>query len=49
MGRGPTSTGGIDRSKTQMPRKIRIILSEFGFGGEELVGPLETFDDPESR
>jgi putative intracellular protease/amidase len=27
-----------------MSRKILIILSEFGFWGEELVGPLETFD-----
>ena len=49
MGRGPTSTGGIERSKTQMPRKIRIILSEFGIGGQELVGPLEAFDGLESR
>jgi hypothetical protein len=49
MGRGLTSTGGIERSKTQMPRKICIILSEFGFGGQELVGPLEAFDGLESR
>ena len=49
MGRDLTSTGGIERSKTQMPRMIRIILSKFGFGGQELVGPLETFDGLESR
>ena len=24
--------------------KILIVLSEWGFWGEELVGPLETFD-----
>jgi len=27
-----------------MSRKILTILSEFGFWGEELIGPLETFD-----
>lgn len=27
-----------------MPKKILIILSEFGFWGEELIGPLEMFD-----
>src|ERR671919_380980 len=27
-----------------MPKKILIILSEYGFWGEELMGPLETFD-----
>jgi putative intracellular protease/amidase len=27
-----------------MPKKILIILSEYGFWGEELIGPLETFD-----
>jgi putative intracellular protease/amidase len=27
-----------------MARKILIILSEYGFWGEELIGPLETFD-----
>lgn len=28
-----------------MSRKILIILSEYGFWGEELIGPLETFDN----
>jgi putative intracellular protease/amidase len=27
-----------------MARKILVILSEYGFWGEELIGPLETFD-----
>ncbi|HCF29865.1 MAG TPA: type 1 glutamine amidotransferase domain-containing protein, partial [Cyanobacteria bacterium UBA11049] len=27
-----------------MTRKILIVLSEWGYWGEELVGPLETFD-----
>jgi len=27
-----------------MPKKMLIILSEYGFWGEELMGPLETFD-----
>ncbi len=27
-----------------MPKKILIVLSEWGYWGEELVGPLETFD-----
>lgn len=27
-----------------MTRKILIVLSEWGFWGEELIGPLETFD-----
>ena len=27
-----------------MSRKILIVLSEWGFWGEELIGPLETFD-----
>jgi putative intracellular protease/amidase len=27
-----------------MPKRILIILSEYGFWGEELMGPLETFD-----
>ena len=27
-----------------MKKKVLIILSEFGFWGEELIGPLETFD-----
>ncbi|MGK2857198.1 MAG: type 1 glutamine amidotransferase domain-containing protein [Thermoanaerobaculia bacterium] len=27
-----------------MARKILVILSEYGYWGEELVGPLETFD-----
>ncbi len=27
-----------------MAKKILIILSEYGFWGEELIGPLETFD-----
>jgi len=27
-----------------MSKKVLIILSEFGFWGEELIGPLETFD-----
>ncbi|HYQ92453.1 MAG TPA: type 1 glutamine amidotransferase domain-containing protein, partial [Candidatus Competibacteraceae bacterium] len=26
-------------------RKILIVLSEWGFWGEELIGPLETFDN----
>ncbi len=26
-------------------RKVLIILSEYGFWGEELIGPLETFDE----
>lgn len=26
-------------------RRILIGLSEFGFWGEELIGPLETFDN----
>ncbi len=26
-------------------RKILIVLSEWGFWGEELIGPLEVFDD----
>ncbi|MGB7249961.1 MAG: type 1 glutamine amidotransferase domain-containing protein [Phormidesmis sp.] len=25
-------------------KKVLIILSEWGFWGEELIGPLETFD-----
>jgi putative intracellular protease/amidase len=28
----------------RMTRKILVILSEYGYWGEELVGPLETFD-----
>ena len=28
-----------------MTKRILIILSEFGYWGEELVGPLETFDE----
>jgi putative intracellular protease/amidase len=28
-----------------MMRKILIVLSEWGFWGEELIGPLEVFDD----
>ena len=28
-----------------MMRKILIVLSEWGFWGEELVGPLEVFDE----
>jgi putative intracellular protease/amidase len=27
-----------------MPKKILIVLSEWGYWGEELLGPLETFD-----
>ena len=27
-----------------MAQKILTILSEYGFWGEELLGPLETFD-----
>ena len=27
-----------------MSRKILILLSEWGFWGEELIGPMETFD-----
>jgi len=27
-----------------MPKKILIVLSEWGYWGEELIGPLETFD-----
>ena len=27
-----------------MSKKILIVLSEYGYWGEELVGPLETFD-----
>ena len=27
-----------------MSKKILVILSEYGFWGEELIGPLETFD-----
>ena len=27
-----------------MSRKILIVLSEWGYWGEELIGPLETFD-----
>jgi putative intracellular protease/amidase len=27
-----------------MSRRILVVLSEFGFWGEELIGPLETFD-----
>ncbi|MFF5212099.1 type 1 glutamine amidotransferase domain-containing protein [Streptosporangium sp. NPDC000396] len=27
-----------------MPRRILIVLSEWGYWGEELLGPLETFD-----
>ncbi len=26
-------------------RRIFIVLSEFGFWGEDLIGPLETFDN----
>ena len=26
-------------------KQILIILSEYGYWGEELVGPLETFDE----
>jgi putative intracellular protease/amidase len=28
-----------------MSKRILIVLSEYGYWGEELVGPLETFDD----
>jgi putative intracellular protease/amidase len=31
--------------KEIMMRKILIVLSEWGFWGEELIGPLEVFDD----
>jgi putative intracellular protease/amidase len=27
-----------------MTKKILIVLSEWGYWGEELLGPLETFD-----
>jgi putative intracellular protease/amidase len=30
-----------------VPKKILIVLSEWGYWGEELVGPLETFDAAE--
>ena len=33
-----------DRQECQLKR-ILIVLSEFGYWGEELVGPLETFDE----
>ena len=29
-----------------MSKKILVVLSEWGFWGEELVGPLEAFDEP---
>ena len=28
-----------------MSRKILIVLSEWGYWGEELIGPLEVFDE----
>src|SRR5213083_380921 len=28
-----------------MSKRILIVLSEWGYWGEELIGPLETFDD----
>ena len=28
-----------------MSKRILIILSEWGYWGEELIGPLETFDE----
>jgi putative intracellular protease/amidase len=28
-----------------MPKKILVVLSEYGYWGEELVGPLRAFDD----
>lgn len=27
-----------------MPKRVLVVLSEYGFWGEELIGPLETFD-----
>jgi len=27
-----------------MGKRILVLLSEYGFWGEELIGPLETFD-----
>ena len=37
----PTDTPKVDR---QPPRKVLIILSEYGYWGEELIGPLDVFD-----
>lgn len=36
----------IDRRTrgTPMSRRILVVLSEYGYWGEELIGPLETFD-----
>ena len=28
-----------------MSKRILVVLSEWGYWGEELVGPLETFDE----
>ena len=51
--RHPRSTPPTDPSRVDVTRlewwdltkRILIVLSEFGYWGEELVGPLETFDE----
>ena len=35
---------GVKKGAGPMSKRILIILSEYGFWGEELIGPLETFD-----
>ena len=32
-----------------MSKRILMILSEWGYWGEELIGPLETFDEQGTR
>lgn len=27
-----------------MPKRVLVLLSEWGFWGEELIGPLDVFD-----
>jgi putative intracellular protease/amidase len=34
----------MEAKGSTMSKNLLIILSEYGFWGEELVGPLETFD-----
>lgn len=40
----PFKADSLSKEGTLMTRKILIVISEWGYWGEELVGPLETFD-----
>jgi putative intracellular protease/amidase len=35
----------VEKGVTRMSKRILMILSEWGYWGEELIGPLETFDE----